>query len=358
MRERPGAHVTPSVNVPVDFGRPQLQINEIRSLDGDWLPVLSKGITIRSLELFEATVRRGSIAEAARLCSLSLPAASQQISNLEMSLGVTLLDRSRRPLVPTPAGRVYLNRIKGALGQLRQASAELAVPDVAHLTSLKLGMIDDFDIEITPDLVLALARNLANCKFSLSTRPSHQILSLLAEGALDIGIAATSETAVTGTAQYMLLREPFVLVTPAGFQSANSGADILLQLPLLRYDRGQMLGRQIEAYLARHRISPADRFEIDSNQSIMALVASGAGYSITTPLALIRAREFLPKVTVAPLPLDPLAREIALYAREDLPGSIASDMAASMRVIILERLIAPMTELAPWLDAEFRIIEA
>ena len=320
--------------------------------------MLSKGITIRSLELFEAIVRLGSVVEAARACGLSLPAASQQISNLEMSLGVTLLDRSHRPLTPTPAGRLYLARVRDALGQLRRASAELAVPDVAHLTSLKLGMIDDFDIEITPDLVRALARNLENCKFSLSTRPSHQLLSLLAEGALDIGVAATPETAVAGTTQYTLLREPFVLVTPAGFRAGGSGADVLPQLPLLRYDRGQMLGRQIESYLARHRLCPPDRFEIDSNQSIMALVASGAGYSITTPLALIRAREFLSKVTISPLPLDPLSREIALYAREDLPGSIGSEMAASMRVIIRERLIAPMTGLAPWLDAEFRLIEA
>ena len=79
------------------------------------------------------------------------------------------------------------------------------------------------------------------------------------------------------------------------------------------------MGRQIEAHLARHRIALPDRFESDSNQSIMALVANGVGFSITTPLAILRARIFLDRVAIHPLPLAAMSRTISLSPRPNNP---------------------------------------
>ena len=321
--------------------------------------MLAKGITLRALELFEAIARTGTVADGARAVGLSLPGASQQLSNLETSLGTMVFDRSHRPLVLTPAGRVLLHRAQAALSQIRQAQAELTVLDIAHLKSLRLGVIDDFDAEITPNLVIALAKNLRNCEFRLKTAPSHDLTAMMAARTLDIAIAAAPQDALAGIRDHPLLRDPYLLAVPRGFdlpegrEMATLGA-----LPLLRYDRAQLMGRQIEAHLARHRIALPDRFEIDSNQSIMALVASGAGFSITTPLALLRARAFLDQVDIHPLPLAAMSRTISLFAPADQRDDVAAEIARTLRATMAARLIAPMQALAPWLGDSFAVIPA
>jgi hypothetical protein len=64
------------------------------------------------------------------------------------------------------------------------------------------------------------------------------------------------------------------------------------------------------------------RFEMDSNQSISALVASGTGWTITTPLSLLRAGRFAGGIDAHPLPGDPLERRIVLFATDDWTGPI------------------------------------
>ncbi len=319
--------------------------------------MLARGITLRALELIEALAREGTLAAAARHCGLSLPAASQQLANLEATLGVTLFDRAHRPFRITPAGRGFLRHGAEALRHLRQAQAELAVFDVGHLQSLRLGVIDDFDTEITPRLVIALAQSLHNCAFRLTTGPSHDLARMLAEGRLDMALAAAGPPAGPGIAEHPLLRDPYLMAVPRGL-SLPKGRELaaLGGLPLLRYDRGQLMGRQIEAHLARHRISLPDRFEIDSNQSIMALVAAGSGWSITTALACLRARALLDQVAMHPLPMAAMARTVSLFVREGPAAGVAAEIARSLRAMMAARLIGPAGRLMPWLGQDFAVI--
>ena len=115
--------------------------------------MLMKGISLRGLEVFEALSATGSVAQAAERTGLSQPAVSQQLRNLETALGVALVDHGRRPMQLTPAGRSFLMRTQAVLGQLRLAQNELTVMDLTHLSQLNLGVIDDFDNDLTPQLV-------------------------------------------------------------------------------------------------------------------------------------------------------------------------------------------------------------
>lgn len=321
------------------------------------MPAFPKGVSLRALELFDAVAQTGTLADGARRLGLSLPAASQQISNLETALGAVLFDRAHRPLQLTLAGRLVLKRARDAMNQIRQAQAELAVMDIAHIGHLHLGVIDDFDAEITPDLVITLTQSLHDCRFRLTTGPSHEITAMLTARALDIVIAAAPQDAVQGAVEHPLLRDPYVLAVPRGF-AVPDGREMaaLATLPFLRYDRSQFMGRQIEAHLARHRVTLPERIEIDSNQSIMALVAAGMGFSITTPLALIRARAFLGKVELHPLPLAAMSRTISLFAPADGTMPVATDIARMLRGIMRTRLIGPVRDVAPWLGESFAVI--
>ncbi len=153
--------------------------------------MLMKGISLKGLEVFETLAQTGSVAETAERTGLSPPAVSQQIRNLETALGIALVDHGTRPMRLTPAGRSYLLRIEQGLAQLRLAQSELTVMDLSHLSTLSLGMIDDFDNDLTPRLVTLLADSLTRCRFTLISAPSHEITASLRDRRLHMGVAAS-----------------------------------------------------------------------------------------------------------------------------------------------------------------------
>ena len=147
-------------------------------------------ITLWGIEVFIATADEGSISSAARRLEASPSAVSQQLSNLETALGVTLLDRASRPVSLTPSGEMFRKRAQLILDEATQARVELAMPDMSALTRFRLGMIEDFDADVTPRLLSDMSGALTGCQFLLETGASHRLFDLLDSRALDVIVAA------------------------------------------------------------------------------------------------------------------------------------------------------------------------
>ncbi|MBE1292013.1 MAG: LysR family transcriptional regulator [Rhodobacteraceae bacterium] len=321
--------------------------------------MLNKGVTLRGLEVFEALAEYGSVARASEITGLSQPAVSQQIRNLQTALGTDLIDHSKRPMQLTAAGRAYLARAREVLSQLRMAESELTVMDLTHLTQLSMGIIDDFDNDLTPRLVTKLAESMTRCRFRLVTAPSHEIINAIHAGDLHMAITAVAPETVDSMTEYPLARDPFILVAPSGYLSATGDMSQKLQdLPMLRYGQEQLIGRQIEAALNRAQFDVPHRFEIGSNPSLMSMVSRGIGWAITTPLGYLRAARFHDQVEAHPLPFPQFSRQISLLASGDWADTVPRDVAHTMRGLIQAHMVTPAIERFPWLDGAFTILEA
>ncbi|KAA8607409.1 LysR family transcriptional regulator [Salipiger aestuarii] len=319
--------------------------------------MLMKGVTLRGLEVFEALAATGSVAQAAQMTGLSQPAVSQQMRNLETALGADLVDHARRPMQLTQAGRSYLARTQTVLSQLRLGQNELTVMDLSHLSTLDLGVIDDFDNDLTPQLVTILAENMARCRFRLTTAPSHEIAGAMRDRRLHVAIAASSGAMVDGVVEYPLVRDPFMLVCARGALAEAGGAGALMRgLPLLRYDRAQLIGRQIEAHLAAQKLDFPERFEIGSHLSLMTLVARGVGWGLTTPLGYMRAGRMHDRMEAHPLPFPPFSRTISLFAASDWSDRVPRDVARIMRMLVTDLVIDPALRQLPWLEGTLRVL--
>jgi DNA-binding transcriptional LysR family regulator len=79
---------------------------------------------LNAMELFAASVRHGSFSEAGRRSGLSPASVSRLVGELEVGLGVQLLNRTSRSLSLTEAGQAYLRRIEPILEGIRHAEAE------------------------------------------------------------------------------------------------------------------------------------------------------------------------------------------------------------------------------------------
>jgi len=306
-------------------------------------------VTLWGIEVFLAAAEEGAISAAARRLGVSPSAVSQQLTGLESALGSALLDRSTRPMAVTPAGTMFRRHAQTILNAADEARAELAMADLAGLTTLRLGMIEDFEADVTPRLLSALAGDLKGCRFLLETGPSHRLLDLLETRALDIVVTADTPDADGDWREvHPILREPFLAVTPRG----RSAED----LPLIRYTARHLMGRQIAAHLAQLGLQPAARFELDSYHAILAMVAAGAGWAILTPLALHQARRFRTEVEVSPLPFAPLDRTLSLSARAGLLRGVPGQISQHLKGLIQTEVVGPMRTALPFLGQSLTVL--
>jgi DNA-binding transcriptional LysR family regulator len=318
--------------------------------------MISKGITLRGLELFSLAARSGSVAQTARAAGLSLAAVSQQLKNLEDAVGQPLLDHARRPMRLTPAGRQFLSRIDPALAQIRQAETEAGTIDLSRITELRLGIIDDFDADLTPEFVSGLARRLQGCGFRLSTGLSHDLAAMLSDGRLDIGILTSPEGGLPDLIEHPILSDPLLLAIPEGLEiDVRDPFGALAALPFLRYDRAQMLGSRVEAVLAGRSLAPSNRFELSSNAALLAMVAAGAGWAITTALSALRARQQGWGLRLVPLPPPAEARRISLFCADRRLTREARDLAATFRRLLQIGVIEPAQSDVPWLSGSLHV---
>lgn len=314
-------------------------------------------MTLWGIEIFLAAIEAGSISQAAKILGASPSSVSQQITNLETAVGARLLDRAARPLILTPAGNLFHRRALTIFAETQQAKSELSRHDLSHLSHLSLGMIEDFDADVTPRLISDMADELKTCHFVLETGASYHLAAMLEARALDIIVAADLDLSADWMEIHPLLSDPFIVAAPPGL--IDEDGDILaqlLELPFIRYSSRQMMGRQIESHLNSLNLTIPHRFELDSYHAIMAMVASGAGWTITTPLGYTRAQRFKADVQVMPLPFTSLERRIALFARKGAMDRMPSDIAKRLRPLLQEMVVKPNIAQLPWLRDVLKVL--
>ena len=311
-------------------------------------------VTLWGIEVFLAVAEEHSISAAAQRLGASPSAVSQQISNLEAALGATLLDRTSRPIDLTPAGALFLRRARAILNEAAEARAELAMADLSRLTRVNLGMIEDFDADVTPRLLAQMAGELRHTRFLLETGASHRLIGKLEDRALDLVVAADLDVPRQGWMEvHPLLEEPFVAAVPKDVENVK---DAIQSMPFVQYTARHLMGRQIADHLNREGVRFEHRFELDSYHAIMAMVAEGAGWTILTPLGFLRAGRFRDEARVVPLPFSPLTRRIQLTARDGVLQDLPERVARQLRILLDEMIVGPARTRMPWLGDDLKVL--
>lgn len=91
-------------------------------------------VELRHLRAFEAVARLASFTQAAQELSITQPALSRTIQQLEDALEATLLDRSSRHVTTTAAGRIFFDHVERVLAELGRG-----VDAVRQQASIRLG---------------------------------------------------------------------------------------------------------------------------------------------------------------------------------------------------------------------------
>ncbi len=90
-----------------------------------WERHIGRRLRLRDLFVFFAVVENGSMAKAAAQLGVSTPSISDVIADLEHALGVRLLDRTPKGVLPTAYGQALLARGRAAFDELRQGIRDI-----------------------------------------------------------------------------------------------------------------------------------------------------------------------------------------------------------------------------------------
>lgn len=313
---------------------------------------MSSKLSFLWLEAFIAVARSGSLQLASQRSGLSTSTLSSHLQKLETHLGTPLFDHGKRPLALTANGHRFLKHAEALLERVLQAETDMAEDGVVAIRRLRLGLIDDFDTDVAPALTLELARRLPNCAFEHFSRPSHEILQLLTDRRIEAGVATIPVEGLAGLEQRALLRDPYVVIAPHG-EPCPDFSQPREDLPFLRYSGEQHMGRQIEAQLNRLRIQLPQRLSAESNQALMAMVAAGQGWTISTAACFNRARSLWPGLSLHPFPRAQFAREIALITVPGSSDSLSEMLETALRTLIRSRTVEPAVAQVPFLEDHF-----
>ncbi|MFF4174051.1 transcriptional regulator CynR [Streptomyces sp. NPDC001744] len=258
-------------------------------------------LELRHLRYLLAVAEHGSFTRAAEDLHISQPTLSQQVKQMERTLGVQLLDRTGRTVRLTDAGAVYADHARRALRDL--AAAERAVHDVQDLSrgDLRLGVTPTFTAYLVGPLTAELHALHQGVDLVLTETTQDRVEAALLADDLDLGIAFAGAH-LPGVAAMPLFTETLGLVTAT--LPSRTGPDPLpvraLEDTRLALLSGDFATRaHIDAYFARHRIAP--RVAVEAN-SVQALVEIVQRTSLATVLPDAVTHDH-PRLT--PVPLDP-----------------------------------------------------
>ena len=314
----------------------------------------SFGFDLRALEVFIVAVETGNLTTTADRLGTTQSSVSQTLANLEHSLEVRLLDRSVRPLRVTTAGRFLYDRATHMVAEARKTSRDIQQGHFQQLHTVRIALVDSIATAVGRPLIDAVRRRTED--WSITTGLSHMHAQALMSRQVDIIISDDALDNHDDLARYPILREPFVLVLPGDFEGdVLSLARLQNRFDFVRYPAHSLIGQSIERYLRHQQVDLPRRLHLDNTFAIIATVAAGAGWTITTPLCLYQSGLPGRSVVCRPLPGEPFFRQLTLVARRnelwDLPRVIAEDSCQILR----ERFCKDMAEQQPWVSSLIKV---
>lgn len=302
-------------------------------------------VSLKALRVLVAVDETGSMAKAAERLGASAAAVSQQIANLEGFARTRLLDRSERPIRPTPAGALMLSHARKVLMAVAEAQAQMMELNLSSLPQLRFAVIDDFDASITPRLINILHGAYPKTAFSAVSGRSDFITDLFIRREADIAITGLPPEDPSSYDVLPLLTETFALVVAKGVLNKDAAPlPQLQQKPFVHHNEKMPIGRLVEQHLRRHRFSAERRFSFEASRSILAMVAMVGGWTLGTPLNILDSARFAGEVAILPSPFTRLSRSVYLVTRRGELGELPARVAALSRQLLEESMASGLRD--------------
>ena len=247
-------------------------------------------ITLRQLRYLSALARHGHFGRAAEACSVTQPALSMQIRDLERTLGVAVVERRPGDVMLTDVGREIARRAEDVLTASRDL-VDFARHRSGPLTGrLTLGVIPSLAPYLLPRILPLLQSRFPELQLELRETQTRQLIEDIKSGALDAAMLALP-VAEPDIDTIALFEDLFLLAVPASDprkETARVAAADIDQSRLILLEDGHCLRDQALAFCAtatRVRGGAGTVFGASSLNTVMQMVAGGYGVTLIPQIA-------------------------------------------------------------------------
>ncbi len=302
---------------------------------------------LRQLRYFVAACEAGSLLKASGRLNVAQPALGQQVSALERTLGVQLLQRSSRGVRPTQAGQVFLDHARIVLADAERA--RLAVRESATVPAgvVALGMTTTVGLAATLPILRACRAQLPGVRLKVVEAYSGFLREHLQSGRLDLALLY-DDGMNRGLNTYPLLDDRLVLVCGTAQPLPDTVClATLARWPLVLPGREHGLRRIIDEACARQKLTLDIVAEIESLGSVKRAVQAGIGHTIL-PLGAVAEEVAAGDLRASPIDDTGMSRRVVCATNPARPGTAAS-AAVLQRILTLTReMVADGSWPAQW----------
>lgn len=276
---------------------------------------------LSQLRILVAVAEQGSFSEAALHLEMSQSAVSHAIAALENFLGVVLFSRGRHGARLTPVGETVLVHAREIV--VRADAIAQAAEDARGLKrgQVRVASFRSVATNLLPSVIAQFHQQHPSITINLSEHDNYpHVEQALREGQSDVGFTfmpTTEEFEV-----WRVFQDEFIALLPSSFQPAGpqlTWAE-LLQHPLIMPPRDYLMMRPVYDHAKTLGHSLKADYEVETDATIVSLVAEGLGAAILPRLAA----EPIPagvKTYSLPTPLERLIGVVTL-ANALLPPSV------------------------------------
>ena len=281
-------------------------------------------LSMHHLRAIEAVHRTESFTRAAEEIAVSQPALSRTIAEAERRIGSALFARTTRKVAATATGNEVALYAAHAVRSFDSALSRISGFVSGSSGQVRIACLPSLAATVLPGVVSAFRHEFPKVELFIHDAAQNQVVPMVAEGTVDIGLVAFTQSLLPGLEVAHLLSDPFVAILPAdhalalrpslewkdfhgerfvGFNSVTSIAPLLTRA------------------LAHSGIEPDEVQTADSIPAVGGMVAAGMGIT-AVPRLVVPLMNFTNLVEV---PISPVVeRELVLthFAEAPLPKPV------------------------------------
>jgi DNA-binding transcriptional LysR family regulator len=305
---------------------------------------------LESLKIFCDVVRWSSFSRGAAENGISQSSASQAVHQLEARLGVKLIDRSKRPLVLTPQGKVYYEGCKDLVERYMDLENRVRALEDEDTVSGTVGVAAIYSVGLhhMSRYIRIFEQRHPQANVRLEYLHPSRVLERVTAGEAELGLLSYPRK--WPDLNVLTWREePMVVTVHPGHRFAGRpsvGVSELEGEPFVAFDPDLSIRRAIDRFLRHHSVPVDVILEFDNIENIKRAVEIPSGISILPEPSL--AREVRAGTLVAvPIegngPEDRLTRPLAIIHRRH--GSLDPATAKFLELLMSPDLMRDVADL-------------
>lgn len=238
---------------------------------------------IQQFYYFKAVAELQHMTRAAEKLSISQPALSKSIANIEREFGVPLFDRNGRTIVLNRFGEMFLQHVDVILTEYSKIVKQFEDITKPGYGEVAFGFIHTLGMEVVPELMAIVPNYYPHLEISLNQATSLTLLKRLEEGVVDICLTQEFTSKLIEVEWVELWTEELFVIVPEHHPLAAKDEIYLKEIEgesFISIKRGNSLRQIVDKLLKTANVNVETTYAGEEMHTVAGFVGAGLGVSL------------------------------------------------------------------------------